>query len=390
MNVIRSRIIASALCALMLMAPVLTVDAQSAPPYPLRVVQARDGTLYVTYAQSGWALVPDEISLSDLGALQPAPEVDGVIPLPTNPDQSPSIVRVIQDPNDGTLDLIEDSTSALLVPDPISDVDLAALNIHTPFNGTIPDLIVRTAIAGNVSGVAQSPSLSQPTPTDQPVSAPPAGQTQPPAAAPSAPITQCGPAEALARARDGSYIHKNCLLLTVGQTASATIGVNDDAFIDQVNGHVYTINLSKDKTYKIEMSTSNFFGADELFKSRHQLNDLRIKVQADNRYLLDPIKRVNMGNRDTPSPQSIWTGAAWTLIPNGGMICTGLWDRFSNGGIPITSSGLPFQSGANDCVFKTLADARYSLWVGEDLMPGEYTVAYGSHPQYSITVREAS
>lgn len=47
----------------------------------LRVVQGSDGTLYLVQAGHGWTLVPDQISDSDLAALTPSGEIDGTIPV---------------------------------------------------------------------------------------------------------------------------------------------------------------------------------------------------------------------------------------------------------------------------------------------------------------------
>jgi hypothetical protein len=55
----------------------VTAVAQTAP---VRVVQSSDGTLYLVQAGNSWTLVPDQISDSDLAALTLNGEVDGTIP----------------------------------------------------------------------------------------------------------------------------------------------------------------------------------------------------------------------------------------------------------------------------------------------------------------------
>jgi hypothetical protein len=55
----------------------LTAVAQTAP---MRVVQGSDGTLYLVQAGNSWTLVPDQISDADLAALNLSGEVDGTVP----------------------------------------------------------------------------------------------------------------------------------------------------------------------------------------------------------------------------------------------------------------------------------------------------------------------
>ena len=62
--------------------------ATAAQPTPTRVVQAVDGTLFLVQGDSSWVLVPDQISDEELAVLAPAGEIDGTIPdgLLTAPD----------------------------------------------------------------------------------------------------------------------------------------------------------------------------------------------------------------------------------------------------------------------------------------------------------------
>jgi hypothetical protein len=55
----------------------LTAVAQSSP---VRVAQGSDGSLYVVQGNNSWKLVPDQISDSDLAALSPSGEIDGTLP----------------------------------------------------------------------------------------------------------------------------------------------------------------------------------------------------------------------------------------------------------------------------------------------------------------------
>jgi Bacterial Ig domain len=58
---------------------VLAVTA-GAQPAPVRVVQGSDGTLYVLQGSTSWTLVPDQISDADVAALAPVGEIDGSLP----------------------------------------------------------------------------------------------------------------------------------------------------------------------------------------------------------------------------------------------------------------------------------------------------------------------
>jgi hypothetical protein len=55
----------------------VTAVAQTAP---VRVVQGSDGTLYLVQAGNSWTLVPDQISDADLAALNLSGEVAGTVP----------------------------------------------------------------------------------------------------------------------------------------------------------------------------------------------------------------------------------------------------------------------------------------------------------------------
>ncbi len=55
----------------------LTAVAQDGP---VRIVQSSDHTLYLVQGASSWMLVPDQITDSDLAALTPRGELNGIIP----------------------------------------------------------------------------------------------------------------------------------------------------------------------------------------------------------------------------------------------------------------------------------------------------------------------
>src|SRR5450631_99545 len=67
---------------------VLAVTA-GAQPAPVRVVQGSDGTLYVLQGSSSWTLVPDQISDADVAALAPIGEIDGSLPSDVLTAQAP-------------------------------------------------------------------------------------------------------------------------------------------------------------------------------------------------------------------------------------------------------------------------------------------------------------
>jgi len=60
-------------------AAALTVAAV-AQTAPVRVVQGSDGTLYVVQGNGYWTLVPDQISDADLAALTPSGAINGTLP----------------------------------------------------------------------------------------------------------------------------------------------------------------------------------------------------------------------------------------------------------------------------------------------------------------------
>ena len=154
-----------------------TTPVTAQPSSPLSVVQATDGTLYLEQGTNVWTLVPDQISDADLAALTPSGELDGAIPAPfLGSPGAPSALQVVQSA-DGLLHLVQASTAWTLLPNQIGDADLAAL---TP--------------VGEVDGTISGPGLLAP--AQPPVAAP----TPPPpaVAAPPTPAPTVTPAAALA------------------------------------------------------------------------------------------------------------------------------------------------------------------------------------------------
>jgi len=132
----------------------LAVSA-AAQPAPVRVVQSSDGTLFVVQSASAWTLVPDPISDTDLAGLTPAGEIDGTLGLQSGP---PHVVQA----SDGSLYLVGAQSAWTLVPDQISDDDLAALTKAGELDGVIPADILN---ASSPAAVTQEPiSSSAPTP----------------------------------------------------------------------------------------------------------------------------------------------------------------------------------------------------------------------------------
>lgn len=129
---------------------VMLVTSAVAQPAPLRVVQSSDGTLHVVQGATSWTLLPDPIGDSDLAGLNPVGEIDGIVGPQPGP---PQVVQA----SDGGLYIVSGQNSWTLVPDQISDSDLAALDQSGELDGVIP--------AELVSVSAQAPATVVPTPT---------------------------------------------------------------------------------------------------------------------------------------------------------------------------------------------------------------------------------
>ncbi len=149
-----------------LLAASMSVSAAVAQSSTLTVVQSSDNTLYLEQGSNAWSIVPNSISDSDLAALTPSGELDGVIPaaLLGSPD-APALLQVVLG-SDGMFYIAQGGTMWTLVPNRIGDADLAALTQIGEIDGTI-----------SVSTLAP------------PVAAPPAPATANPVPATTAPGT---------------------------------------------------------------------------------------------------------------------------------------------------------------------------------------------------------
>ena len=124
---------------------------------PLEIVQSDDGTLYVTQAATAWTLVPDTIEDDALAGLSPAGELDGVIPTPLLGGPTPPRAVLA---SDGSLFVVQGSSSWTLVPDAISASDLAALTVTGELDGTLS----RSAAAQAPTGAAVPAPAHAPAP----------------------------------------------------------------------------------------------------------------------------------------------------------------------------------------------------------------------------------
>jgi hypothetical protein len=190
----------------------VTAMAQQAP---VRVVQGSDGTLYVVQAGNSWTLIPDQISDSDIAALTPSGEVDGAL------GGQPTPLRAVQG-SDGTLYLVQGSNSWTLVPDQLSDSDLATFNPSGEIDGLLPDRLL-------VSPPPVQPAAVQPTPP-----------------APSGPAPITGTVDLTGKAGSDTA---SPTLIAVGSTISSS-----------VDGHlkpqdVFSIELSTGVTYQFFFSS---------------------------------------------------------------------------------------------------------------------------------------
>jgi hypothetical protein len=140
--------------ALGLVATTLPVAAQPAEP-PARVVESSDGAIYVVKAPNAWPLVPFPLTSTEFLKLQPG-DIHGTLP----PDRTvPPQAMAIEQAADGTLYLVDNGNNQWrVIPDPITDADLAALTVGEQIHGDIPLELTGTVL----QGLAQSPPTSPP------------------------------------------------------------------------------------------------------------------------------------------------------------------------------------------------------------------------------------
>jgi hypothetical protein len=124
------------------------------------VVQSGDTTLHLVQGTSTWTLVPDLVSDSELSGLNPVGEIDRIV------GAQPGPLHVVQT-SDGILFAVNAQNAWTLVPDQISDSDLAGLDQSGEIDGVIPAEL----LGGPPPQPAATPT-STPTPT---IAAAPAG-----------------------------------------------------------------------------------------------------------------------------------------------------------------------------------------------------------------------
>jgi hypothetical protein len=174
--------------------------------------------------------------LAALGTLALAGAFAGV----TFAQPAPVPVRVVQG-SDGTLFVIQGSSSWMLVPDQVSDSDIATLNLGGEIDGTFPkDMFVVQA--------PPAPPEAAPSPPAAPAAAPQPAPAAPPAAAPANITDLTGKA---ANAPPGTPIQ-------LGQTVMSVV----DA--DTKPSDVYAVALTAGVTYQITFTSPNKYGAGTL------------------------------------------------------------------------------------------------------------------------------
>ncbi len=176
---------------LVLVVTALPVQAQPRQPSPIRFVQSSSGALFLTQEPSAWPLIPDQISDDDLAALTPRSQTNV---LPVDPLFRPEPRQRVVQGSDGTLyDIIDGDANTdgvwPLVPDQISDTDLASLSLGSEIDGTIPPgLATNNALSDTVPATA-APVGSLPTQTtsQQQAPAPPVNEGDADTSTPAAP-----------------------------------------------------------------------------------------------------------------------------------------------------------------------------------------------------------
>jgi hypothetical protein len=151
----------------------ISTTAVAAQPSPLSVVQGSDGTLYlVPGGGNAWTIVPNPISDADLASLTPSGELDGAIPdASLGIPGSPTVLQVVQS-GDGSLYIAQGNNVWTLVPNQIGDADVSALVISGELHGQIAS---QSLAATPTNTATPTPALTNtpvPPPTNTPVPAP--------------------------------------------------------------------------------------------------------------------------------------------------------------------------------------------------------------------------
>jgi hypothetical protein len=138
--------------------------AQPAQPATVRLVQGTDGALYLVQGTDAWPIVPAQYPDEVLATIPIQGEVHGT--LPTIPRHVPPRPPTLGQGSDGTLYIVDESSAWSLVPDPISDAELASLNVGDEIaDGSITlDLTGGTAPTGPLpaAGARGSPGAGPP------------------------------------------------------------------------------------------------------------------------------------------------------------------------------------------------------------------------------------
>lgn len=184
------RTLARLIAALMLgLAPMPVAPMTSAQPAPVQVIQGSDGTLYLVQGSNAWTLVPDPISEDELAGLSPSGELDAAIPSPLLAESTlPGALRVVHD-GGGTLYLVQGGNAWTLLAAPISDEDLAVLAIIGELNGTV----VAPGQNAPAANPGQGVPIGNPGADAPVVSVNPAPADQPPATAMPSPSPTVAP-----------------------------------------------------------------------------------------------------------------------------------------------------------------------------------------------------
>ncbi len=148
-----------------LTAAAICVSTAAAQAAGLSVVQSSDGTLYLQQGNNAWTIVPNVISDSDLAGLTASGELDGTIPAALlvaagAPDTSLQVARG----GDGSLYIVRGGSVWALVPGQLSDADLTALTQVGEIDGVVPvQDVVPVAPTASPTAVAAVPTSSPPT-----------------------------------------------------------------------------------------------------------------------------------------------------------------------------------------------------------------------------------
>jgi hypothetical protein len=177
-----------------LLAMSISTNDAAAQSSPLNADQGSDGTLYLIQGSSVWTLVLANISDGDLSSLKPSGELDGAIPAAfLGTPGAPTLLQVVEG-GDGAFYIEQGDNAWTLVPTPISDADLAALNQIGEVDRQIgPQSLSTPAESSSAQGgiMSASNSAAAPTPTP-PALAPLPTDTPSPTTVP-APVTAGNP-----------------------------------------------------------------------------------------------------------------------------------------------------------------------------------------------------